>query len=395
MQKYKLAVLSSHPIQYQTPLFCKLASHPNIDLTVYFCWDFGVEKEQFEPGFGVSFKWDIPLLEGYRYKFLKKYFPYASENRSQLLFNPGIIKALWRKRYDAILVHGYTTVPSWLAFLGARLSGTPILFYANVDLYYPRSSVKRILKNCILIPLFKSINAFLYECTSGAEYFRQYKVSDDKLFFCPCAVDNTFWQEQAVELRDKKSALRNKLGIPDGYSVILCAAKLIPRKRPMDLLRAYGEIQDKVNAALFFVGDGVERHALEACTKEHNIKNVHFVGFKNQTELPDYFVIADVFVLPSNQDPSPRVINEAMNFSIPIITTNMVGTAPDLVKDGENGFIYPAGDIEKLADCLFRLMQDPEIREKMGKRSLEIISRWGYKEDVEGILDALEYIRER
>ena len=139
--------------------------------------------------------------------------------------------------------------------------------------------------------------------------------------------------------------------------VILFASKMIPRKRPMDLLRAYVKIQERINAALIFVGDGIERSLLEAYTKDNNLKNVYFTGFKNQTELPYYFAIADVFVLPSDDEPWGLIINEAMNFGLPIVTTEVVGSAPDLVKDGINGFIYPAGDIEKLVNCLSKVLE--------------------------------------
>ena len=135
---------------------------------------------------------------------------------------------------------------------------------------------------------------------------------------------------------------------------------MIPRKRPFDLLRAYEKIQERMNAALVFVGDGIERSFLESYTKNNNLKNVYFTGFKNQTELPYYFAIADVFVLPSGDEPWGLIINEAMNSGLPIITTEAVGAVPDLVKDGINGFIYPVGDIEKLVNCLSGVMEQSE-----------------------------------
>lgn len=392
MKKYRLAILSSHPIQYQAPLFRKLAAHPKLDLTVYFCWDFGVEKEQLDPGFGVKLKWDIPLLEGYRYKFLANLSPKPASNFWGQV-NPVIIKELSKNRYDAILIHGYTTLSAWFAFLGAWLTSIPIIFRGETDLSTPRSFLKRITKKAILVPLFRKISAFLYSYKGNAEYYKHYKVSENKLFFCPCAVDNSFWQSQALELRDKKNELKKKFGIPEGYSVILYVAKLIPRKRPMDLLQAYEVLCNlQIKASLIFVGDGPEAANLKTYTLKKNLKNVAFTEFKNQSELPALYSIADVFVLPSNHDPSPKSLNEAMNFSLPIITTNKVGTAPDLVKTGENGYIYPVGDIKALADCLLKVLEDPKTTEEMGKRSLAIVSGWSLEEDVNGILRALEYV---
>lgn len=393
--KYKLAILASHPIQYQAPLFRKLAAHPQIDLIVYFCWDFGVEKEQMDPGFGVKLKWDIPLLEGYRYKFL----PNLSPKPSSSLFgqiNPSIIKELRKNHYDAIWVHGYVTLTSWFTFLGAWLSGTHIIFRGETDLSNPRPFLKRIIKKALFVPLFKKINAFLYSYKGNAEYYKHYKVPESKLFFCPCAVDNSFWQKQAEELKDKKIELKRNLGIPDNYPVILFVAKLMPTKRPMDLLQAYKVLCNQhIKTSLIFLGDGQEAENLKNYVHNRNLKDVYFTGFKNQSELPLFYSIADVFVLPSEWDRSPKVVNEAMNFGLPIITTNGVGTAPDLIENGENGFIYPVGDVKALIDCLKKILTNQKIAEKMGEKSFNIVAKWSFEEDINGILKAISQIKRK
>lgn len=252
---------------------------------------------------------------------------------------------------------------------------------------------KRAIKRGFLPLFFKGISAFLPIGSLNKKYYRHYGVADGKMFLTPYAVDNEFFCNASNKLVGKKENLKQKLGLSTNLPLILYASKLIPRKGAMDLLKAYHLIHDKVDAALVLVGDGVERSVLEAYTKDHNLKNVHFVGFKNQTELPNYFAIGDVFVLPSSDESWGLVINEAMNFGLPIITTDKVGAAPDLVKHEENGFIYPVGDIEKLAEYLSKLLQEPELREKMRRRSLEIIAKWSYREDIEGILAALQYIK--
>jgi glycosyltransferase involved in cell wall biosynthesis len=160
----------------------------------------------------------------------------------------------------------------------------------------------------------------------------------------------------------------------------------------MDLLMAYERINFE-NRALVYLGDGILRKSLEDYAKEKGLKDVYFLGFKNQTELSKYYALADIFVLPSGIGETwGLVVNEAMCFSLPIIVSDMVGCAKDLVKNGENGFIFKTGDINELTECLLKLLQEPELREKMGKRSLEIISRWSYKEDVVAILRTVEYV---
>ena len=391
MQRYKLAVLVSHPIQYQTPLFRKIADHPKIDIMVYFCSDRYV-KETIELDLGISFKWDVPLLKGYKYKLLPNLSPKCFSSFFGQI-NPSIVRELRRNQYDAVWVHGYASLTNWLAFCGAWVARTPLLIRGESHLMNYRPLWKRAIKRAGLFLLFKGISAFLPIGSLNKVYYQYYGVSDDKMFLSPYAVNNEFFSKKYHEIYHKREYLKKELDIHRELPVVLYASKMTPRKRAMDLLRAHEKIQKEIDVALVFVGDGVERLTLENYTKSHNLKNVYFVGFKNQTELPDYFVIADIFVLPSTDEPWGLIINEAMNFGLPIITTDKVGAAPDLVKNGENGFIYSVGDIEKLASLLLKLLQEPDLRENMGKRSLEIIDKWSYKEDIEGILAALEYTR--
>ena len=393
-KKYKLAVLVSHPIQYQVPLFRLLATHPNIDLTVYFCADWCTKDDFIDPGFSVVLKWDIPLLEGYTYKFLPNLCKKTSLSFWGLI-NPSIIKEILYNRYDAIWIHGYASLSDWLAFLGAWVSRTPILLRGESHLINYRPGLKMIFKSVVLLPLFKAISAFLPIGTLNTAYYKHYGVSGKKMFLTPYCVDNTLFSKWYQALHGKREQIKKKLGIQANLSVVLYASKMMPRKRAIDILKAYETIHDKVSAAVVFVGDGKERPALEVYAKQHNLKNVYFAGFKNQTELPEYFAVADVFVLPSTDEPWGLIINEVMNFGLPIITTDQVGAGPDLVKHGENGFIYPVGDVEKLSNCLLKLLNDSGLRNTMGNRSLTMINKWSYTEDVEGILSALKYVENK
>lgn len=391
--RYRLAALTSHPIQYQAPLFRQLANHPEIELMVYFCSDLGVENAYWDQGFGIKLKWDVPLLEGYRYKFLshlscKPSISFFRQIKSAII----IIRELMHNRYDGLWVHGYIPLTNWFAFSGAWIAKTPILLRGESHL--PRTAFKvRCLRRIILPLFFKQISCFLTIGTLNAEYYKHYGVSGERLFFTPYAVNNDFFLRRSHELYDQRSRLKEELGILPEQSVILYVSKMIPQKRAKDLLLAYTKIQTRIDMALVFVGEGRERPLLEAYAKQQNLKNVYFVGFKNQTELPNYFVIADVFVLPSAYEPWGLVINEAMNFSLPIVTTDKVGAAYDLVRHGENGFIYPVGNIDKLSEYLLRILENNALKEKMGRCSLEIIAQWSYKEDVRGLLAALRYTK--
>ena len=163
------------------------------------------------------------------------------------------------------------------------------------------------------------------------------------------------------------------------------------RKRPGDLLEAWARLapQSKQRPYLLYVGDGELRNQLEARAKELGAEAVRFLGFKNQSELPAYYDLCDVFVMPTVFEPWGLVVNEVMNAGKAVIASDQVGCAPDLVRDGYNGFVYRAGDVADLHRVLRRALNDRTGLVEMGRRSLEMINRWSFEEDVHGLRAAL------
>ena len=390
MRKYKLAVLTSHVIQYQGPLFRKVAGHPKIDLTVYFCSKHGVEK-RIDKGFGKSFKWDISLLEGYNYKFLPNLSSNISPGGFFSLINPGVFKELKDNKFDAILVYGYACLTNWIAFLSAIVTQTPLILIGESTLLYERSLWLRALKRAVLTPLFRWTKVFLTIGSYNEKFYEHYRVPCEKMFHTPYSVDNDYFSSKFHKYFSEKTSIKRELNLPLSKVLIIFVGKLISRKRPMDLLEAFEKISLE-NAALIFVGDGKERTKLEDYSCRKGLGDVYFFGFVNQSELPKFYSIGDIFVLPSEKETWGLVINEAMNFALPIITTDLVGASGDIVKHEENGYIYPKGDIEKLSYYLRKLCKDLDLRRKMGIKSEQIIEKWGFNECVEAIYDAIVYI---
>ncbi len=382
MRKYKLAVLADHPIQYQAPFFRYLAADPQIDLQVYFCRsDFSI-KEILDKGYGVKFKWDVPLLEGYKYKFLPLVFK----------INPAIAGEIFKNNYDAILIFGYAELMNWLAFTLSGLKQLPIMLVAESNFLYRVSLWKAAIRRMVLPFIFRRISAFLQIGSQNGQFYRYYGVPARKLFLVPYSVDNDYFSQKYASLSNKRAELKNSLGIPANAVVLLYAGRIISYKRPLDLLLAFEKANPLASLALIYVGDGKLRGYLESYVKEKNVKNVFYAGFKNQGEIVNYYALADIFILPASAENWGLVINEAMNFALPIIASNRVGACSDLVIDGENGFLYNSGDIQGLKSRILLLAAEPGLREKMGRRSREIINSWSYKEGKAGVLRALEYI---
>lgn len=387
----RLAALLSHPIQYFAPLFRHLASRPEIDLTLYYCSQQGV-VEYVDSGFGQSFKWDIPLLEGYCYHFLPNIR--AGKEGFGTLLNPTIVRELIRKRYDALWVHGYMHATNWLAFFAARATGTPILLRGESNLLRPRPWWVRLIKDVVLRALFSQISACLYIGTHNQEYYKHYGVPDERLFFTPYCVDNRFFEAQANRFRAHRSELRQEFGVEDDKPIILFCGKLIPKKQPLRLLKAFAQVRRDFPCALLYVGDGYLRSQIEEQIELENIPDVHLSGFLNQSEIAQAYTAADIFVLPStwkggDTETWGLVVNEAMNFGLPVVVTDQVGCAPDLVREGENGYIVPHDDIKALAKAIGYLVANPQERLRFGERSLEIVQDWSLDRCAEGIVQAV------
>jgi glycosyltransferase involved in cell wall biosynthesis len=396
MRRYRLAYVVSHPIQYQAPMLRRIAQEPDIDLTVFFCSDFSVRGFK-DKGFGVTVQWDVPLLEGYQSEFLP-YFGSKKKPASQQPMNHGIFSRLRKGKFDAVWVHGYTSSSSLQTMIAARLLGIPVMLRAEPWLAdRPRSTMVRALKSVFFTVLRGLVSAALPIGTLNDAYWRHYFGDKVPRILLPYCVDNQFFQKRALEAAPHRAALQAELNLDPTRPVILFASKLQTRKHCGDLLEAYLKVLPVMQPQpyLILIGDGEQRGAIEARLRESgeaDKKNIHFLGFRNQTELPRYFDLCNVFVLPSRYEPWGLVVNEAMNSARAVIVTNEVGSYPDLVRDGENGYVTPASDVDAMAAAIRRVLADPETAVEMGRKSLQRIESWSFEQDINGLRTALETV---
>lgn len=329
---YKLAVLNTHPIQYFAPLYRRLAQEPDIDLTVYFCSHQGVE-EYLDDGFGERIKWDVSLLDGYNHRFLNNLRRGDQVGGFWSLINLGIISELRRGRYDALLVNGHNHATYLIAMFASRLLGTSVLIRCDTHLLLRRSALKRWLRKPLMGLLYRGLCSFCLPIgTRNRQFYLSHGVSEDRLFLVPFAVDNEYFKSRAESTR-AKAELKQELGLPQEKGVILFASKLISRKRPMDLLLAFQAARRRdLQAVLVFVGSGEQEKLLRDYVREHEVPDVLFFGFQNQSELPKFYSVADVFVLPSENEPWGLILNEVMCAGLPVIASDEIGAVPDLVR---------------------------------------------------------------
>ena len=388
---YRLAAVTSHPVQYQAPLFRQMAAHDGLDLTVFYGHDGSVAGE-LDRDFGLRVAWDTPLLDGYRSVFLQRR-SYGLHGLQRLAADARIIAHLRRGHFDAVFIHSYATRLSFFAYLGALASRTPVLLRTESERLRPRALWVEALKQLALRLLFALTAGFLVIGKANRAFFEAYGVDPSRQFFTPYSVDNPYFSHQRQLVRPSRRELRQSHGWTDDVVVVGYSGKLIPRKGVDDLIDAVAALQDEgLRVGLLLVGDGRDRVTLEERVRARNMKWTVFAGFKNQSELAASYICMDAFVLPSRREPWGLVLNEAMLFGLPVLATNVVGAGLDLIEHGKNGYVFDVGNVGGLAQHLQHLARSADTRRQFGSHSETIVQRYSCDVCVGGILDALHHV---
>jgi glycosyltransferase involved in cell wall biosynthesis len=397
-RKLRLAYFVTHPIQYQAPLLRRIAREPDIDFKVFF----GSETSAagyFDEGFGVHVQWDTPLLEGYNHEFLPGLRKATNKGPVGSLgpFNRGIKQKILEGQFDAIWVHGYNYLTNLQAIRTANSMQIPVLLRAESTLHdRPRSKFKLAIKKRFFKWLEPRISAILTIGESNTKYWRYNFSEQIPIFPCYYAVDNQYFKRRCEEASKTREQFRASLSLKPGRPVILFAGKLIPRKRCADLVEAFLQLTRsralEPDPYLLIVGNGEELFKLEGRAKETHQGDIRFLGFRNQSELPPFYDLCNVFVLPSVDEPWGLAVNEAMNAGRPIIVSDRVGCQKNLVLDGVNGLVIKAGDVHSLAQSLRALLARFQAAQAMGAESLRIIQEYNFEQNVSGLRQALHAV---
>ena len=394
-RKLRLAYFVTHPIQYQAPLLRRIAQEPDIDLKVFFGSALSV-RGHVDGGFGVQVKWDTPLLDGYAHEFLPVVLDVGDGQDLSFLrpLNRSISRKLREGRFDAVWVHGYNYLTTLLAIRAANTLKLPVILRAESTLHdRARSNWKLRVKRHFLNLLRQRISALLSVGEENAEYWRHYFGDRLPIYRVSYAVDNDYFQRACETASRTREEFRRTLGLEPNRPIILFAAKLIPRKRCGDLVDAFVQLSRsaKLNPLphLLIVGAGEEQAKLEQKAAGARPGDIRFLGFQNQSELPRFYDLCDVFVLASVDEPWGLAVNEAMAAGRAIIASDQVGCQRELVHPGVNGFVVKAGDVNSLTASLEEIVADPSLLAKMGAESRRIISNYTFESNVEGLREAL------
>ncbi len=387
-QRFRLLAVGSHPVQYMAPIFRRMAKHPRLDLQVAYCSLRGAEAGH-DPEFDTQVKWDVPLLDGYKWTHV----PNKGSGAETFwgLNNPGLKKIIREGKFDAVLcLTGYMRASFWIARRAAKKAGAAFLFGGDATTLESRDGKvwKKWFKQITWPILFRLADQVVVPSSGTHELMRSIGIPEDRITLTPYSVDNDWWIAQAA--RVDREAERSKLGLRENESAILFCAKLQPWKRPHDLLQAFAKAR-VANAKLIFAGEGPQRSDLEAETIRLGIADrVKFLGFINQSSLPLLYKSVDLMILPSSYEPFAVVVNEAMCCGCPVMASDQVGAARDLVQPVVPDFVFPACNADALAKKLVAVVQDRERLLRLKEAVLRHIKTWSPERNIEATIEAVE-----
>lgn len=391
MEKVNIYFVVSHPIQYFAPLYKHIAQNEETSTKVFFLSDETI-KGTIDKEFGVNFAWDIPLLEGYDYKFIRNRSLRPSLfNGFWGLFNPGIITELRKLPRGMVVINGWHFSTYILAYVSAFAFGHVVAIRCEAPMFMEKNRVgiKNRIRSFLLrnVLLNRLVDICLYLGKQNLQFYKYYNVDQNKLIFSPYTIDNVRFKQSVTNLDNQRECTLQ--GLSSDNFVILFTGKFIERKRPMDLIKAFDKLNIP-NKKLVLVGDGHLKEDMQKYISTHRIEGVHFTGFINQSELPKYYAIADVLVLCSESETWGLSVNEAMASGLPVIVSSNVGCGDDLIKEGRNGFIFPTGDIESLATALKEVFEAIQKGLNMGLESELIIKDYSIEATADGIVAAVK-----
>jgi len=376
----RVALLSELPTPYRWPIFKRLLERDDLHLRIFFCAKTESDRS-----------WKFDFQPDHRVRFLPvRTITWEGRRTIHYHLNPSIVRELRRGGFDALVLPGYAMSASQLSALYCRLTKTPYVMFSETTQLDRRPGPVRLLKKLLVRPLIAGAKAWLATGSLSRRYLVSYGAREDGIFSFPNTPDVAALSAQARRHRPERDRLRAQLGAGPA-PVILFVARLIGVKRCDLLLEAARGLRERGLAfSLWIAGDGPERIPLERTAREYGLTDVRFLGNVESSRLLALYASADLFVLPSDHEPWGAVVCEAAACGLPLVLSDQVGAAPDLVTDGESGYCFPSGDAGALQRALERLLEDPEQRKRMGARSAELVSVYTHEFLVRQFLLALD-----
>jgi glycosyltransferase involved in cell wall biosynthesis len=374
----KVLIITTHPIQYNVPLFIELAKTLGNNLMVFYTYSQSKDNRVFDRGFNQFRSWDVPLNEGYQHDFIHNISPNPNTYSFFGIINPKIFVKIKQFSPDVVIVYGWNFFTHILVgiFLNKKVK---LYFRGDSNLLNETNSVsaKRMLRRFVLCIVYSFFRSAFYVGERNKEYFVKHGIEENRLIFAPHSVDIGRFSF------GNKDLVRSIFGIPKGDCLILFAGKLEPIKNVGLLLEAFSTLK-LANIHLLIVGNGILEHELKQ--EFSKLSNLYFLPFQNQSEMPNIYAASDIFVLPSFSETWGLSVNEAMCAQNAIIVSDTCGCAVDLIEEGKNGYVFSSNNINDLIEKL--RLTIPNVK-SFGEYSREKISSWSIENTARLILNEI------
>ena len=372
----RVAVVSPEPTPYRAPLFDRVAARPELELTVVYAAQTVAART-----WRVVPQHHSVFLGGLRVPGARRIL------RHDYPITPGVWRALTAARPACVVVSGWSTFAAQAAIVWSRLRGVPFLLIVESHDIDPRRTWRRAVKGAVVPPIVRRAAGALVTGTVAGESMVRNGAAPGRVRVFANTIDVDGWSERAATLAEDRPALRRALGLADADVVVLSVARLWPEKGHDTLIRAVAAAGEP-RLVLVIAGEGPERERLRSLARELGVRLV-LAGDVPHERVIETYCAADAFALLSNEEPWAVVVNEAAACGLPLVLSDRVGAAFDLLCDGENGALVPAGDVEAAAAALRSLAADAGRRLAAGRRSREIASDWGYGPSVDNFVTAV------
>ena len=343
------------------------------------------------PGSSVQRRsWDIAvghravLVDGWRvpgaYRLLRHDYP----------LSVGVLGALRAARPDVVVVSGWSTFASQAAVAWCRRHGVPYVLLVESNERDARPGWRRTVKNAVVPTVVGGAAEVLVVGSLARDAMRARGVDDDRITVVANTIDVARFVRDADALAPRRAALRAESGIGANDVAVLSVARLAPEKGLDTLVRAAAEAADP-RLVVALAGSGPERDRLASLAADTGVRLLLLPEIPWE-RIVERYVAADVFALLSRHEPWGVVVNEAASCGLPLVLSDRVGAAFDLLEDGRNGFLVPADDVSAAAGALRALAADPARRASMGVASREIVAGWGYEPSIERLMEVVHRV---
>lgn len=383
----KLAVVATHPVQYHVPWISRL-HEKGIQVRVFYTWEQSKNGVVFDAGFGKAIQWDIPLLEGYDHEFVPNTARYPGLHRFKGLVNPGLTSMIEAWGADGVLVIGWN-YHSHLQCMRHFHGKIPVYFRGDSVLLHEKPGVKKWARTIFLNWVYRHVDYALYVGRNNKAYYLRHGLRPGQLIFSPHAIDierfaqpNTFYTRQAQEWR-------REMRIPDHHLTVLFAGKMLPVKNPFFMVELAIACRD-LPVHFILVGDGKLKRYVQQRSWERGLTNIVFMDFQNQRTMPVIYRMGDIYIMPSVSETWGMGVNEAMASGRPVIATDKVGCAADLVLENITGITIEQGNIRRCVEFIREMCADRDKLDDMGRAAKTLMQLFSFTQIIDSIALAMK-----